>query len=545
MQLGQIALIADCVAAAAEPLWYNSLLQTGRGFWDDSGEYPEATWWAWAWAGFRSVQNLLNADGTFRTSTSIPGVKAGSRKATTFDYMVNRVRRSPIGMALRRPAEPREWWLDPASSSIWHYDERWRIYRPQHLDRLWIDGTAQQATSLTVMTSGQLLCTSGDDVTVCESWQRMEMEPWTASQLNFIGYGDPHQVVQQDTTCGDHAESEQRQASSAAGQSQSAAGQAALVPCLARWQQTVECNALIGPATWLGAVSEWSAADIGNITWSSSRGKTIHGAAAVLQMVEVAWWSKELPLPHHTWQKQGGPQPFWRKTFTALAMMAVPGWLRDNAWQMLQGDVWWGADRHSWAADSGLCGFCLDAGFEVVETANHFACCKRWDGLWRAVTLTMQAAGLMPPPREWFVLYGPSAAFYRNDQYDTVIWIWAVLVSEMQQARREFWAPDRSRRSNKQLISRFRAQLLEACRSEHSAATSYRAPVGVTAGRYGRRQARSLTGWERRWRGLAQLHRRRVRWFDDPSFDEAKAERTLARYRHRRDRWVQWSRSAT
>ena len=84
-------------------------------------------------------------------------------------------------------------------------------------------------------------------------------------------------------------------------------------------------------------------------------------------------------------------------------------------------------------ADSGLCGFCLDAGFEVVETANHFACCRRWDGLWRAVDMTMRVAGLMPPPREWFVLYGPSAAFYRNDQYDTVIWIWAVLVSEMQQ----------------------------------------------------------------------------------------------------------------
>jgi hypothetical protein len=109
VQLGQIALIADCVVAAAEPLWYNSLLQSGRGFWDDSGEYPEATWRAWAWAGFRSVQNLLNADGTFRTSTSIRGVKAGSRTATTFDYMVNRVRRSPIGVSLRRPAEPREW----------------------------------------------------------------------------------------------------------------------------------------------------------------------------------------------------------------------------------------------------------------------------------------------------------------------------------------------------------------------------------------------------------------------------------------------------
>ena len=37
----------------------------------------------------------------------------------------------------------------------------------------------------------------------------------------------------------------------------------------------------------------------------------------------------------------------------------------------------------------------------------------------------------------------------------------------------------------------------------------------------------SLTGWEWRWWGLTQLHRRWVQWFDDPSFDEAKVERTL------------------
>ena len=61
-------------------------------------------------------------------------------------------------------------------------------------------------------------------------WQRLELEPWTASQLHFLGYGDPALT--------------------------------ALVPCLARWQQTLEYNALIGPATWLGAVSEWAAADI-------------------------------------------------------------------------------------------------------------------------------------------------------------------------------------------------------------------------------------------------------------------------------------------
>jgi hypothetical protein len=280
--------------------------------------------------------------------------------------MVDRVRRSSIGAALRRSAEPREWWLDPASASVWHEDDgRWRLYRPQHVDRVWLDGAARHASAITTNDVGQLQCLFGEDVTVCAAWQRLELEPWTASQLNFVGYGDPRQV---DGICGD--------------QVRSGLGQAALVPCLARWQQTREYNALIGPATWLGAVAEWAAADIGTVTRSSARGETTHGDAAAQQMV----------------------------------------------------------DR-----------------------------------------------------------------------------------SEV----------DHSRRSNKQLISRFRAQLLEACRSEHSAATSYRAPVGVTAGRYGRRQARSLTGWEWRWGGEgggghAQLHRRRVRWFDHPSFDEAKAERTLA-----------------
>ena len=80
VQLGRIAPIADCIAAAAEPLWFNSLLQTGRGFWDDSGEYPEATWRAWARAGFHSVHDLLEADGTYLTSTSLPGVQAGSQQ---------------------------------------------------------------------------------------------------------------------------------------------------------------------------------------------------------------------------------------------------------------------------------------------------------------------------------------------------------------------------------------------------------------------------------------------------------------------------------
>jgi hypothetical protein len=52
-------------------------------------------------------------------------------------------------------------------------------------------------------------------------------------------------------------------------------------------------------------------------------------------------------------------------------------------------------------------------------------------------------------------------------------------------------APDRSRRSNKQLISRFRAQLLEACRSELSRLGGHLLPG---AGRGDYRQVRAPPG---------------------------------------------------
>ena len=43
---------------------------------------------------------------------------------------------------------------------------------------------------------------------------------------------------------------------------------------MTRWQQTLEYNALIVPATWLGAVSEWAAADIGALTSTSASFRT-------------------------------------------------------------------------------------------------------------------------------------------------------------------------------------------------------------------------------------------------------------------------------
>ena len=134
------------------------------------------------------------------------------------------------------------------------------------------------------------------------------------------------------------------------------------------------------------------------------------------------------------------------------------------------------------------------------------------------------------PVQEWFVLYGPEAGYYRRDQYDTATWVWAVLVQVMMRGRREMWGADRTVTTHRHLVSKFRAQLVEACRAEHVAATTYRVPVTVTAGRWGKRQTRSQEAWQRRWRGLGQLQRGKVVWFDEGGYDAREASAVMALY---------------
>jgi hypothetical protein len=67
---GSIRTIADPISARAEPLWYNSLLQTERGF-TDSTELLEKVWKGWTQRGFHAVSAITRSDGTIRTEADI------------------------------------------------------------------------------------------------------------------------------------------------------------------------------------------------------------------------------------------------------------------------------------------------------------------------------------------------------------------------------------------------------------------------------------------------------------------------------------------
>eukprot|EP01051_Picozoa_sp_SAG22_P014240 SAG22_NODE_1697_length_3790_cov_1.813601_6_plen_67_part_00 len=63
--------------------------------------------------------------------------------------------------------------------------------------------------------------------------------------------------------------------------------------------------------------------------------------------------------------------------------MAMTPWIREEAWALLQGSVWWGADRQ-WAPLECYCEFCWRMrSVKVEETGVHFVEYPRFDLLWR------------------------------------------------------------------------------------------------------------------------------------------------------------------
>ena len=50
----------------------------------------------------------------------------------------------------------------------------------------------------------------------------------------------------------------------------------------------------------------------------------------------------------------------------------------------MQGGVIWGEDVAKWDAAGALCVHCQQQHRDEVEDARHFACCPRWDRVWRA-----------------------------------------------------------------------------------------------------------------------------------------------------------------
>ena len=117
------------------------------------------------------------------------------------------------------------------------------------------------------------------------------------------------------------------------------------------------------------------------------------------------------------------------------------------------------------------CDFCWRVARQhVEEDARHFAECPRYDQLWASVDRLMDAAGLPPAVRRWFVLYGPESAAYKRDQYDTVVWIWAATVAVMLQAQRDYRQAAETRQVTPpaQMIAAVKTILQEAAGAEYT-----------------------------------------------------------------------------
>ena len=89
-----------------------------------------------------------------------------------------------------------------------------------------------------------------------------------------------------------------------------------------------------------------------------------------------------------------------------------------------------------------------------------------------------------------------------------------------------------------QMVAAAAAILLQASQAEHAAATGWEAPIGETASRWGRRQARTVEAWAWRWRGLAHEMDKGsgVAFFGGAGFDDGAAERLAAERGERRRR---------
>ena len=517
MQRTMIMPIVGTAEARSEPLWHNSLLQTGRGVWDSNPATArtEGVWKKWAQAGICTVADITEKNGDFRGYNLLVAMRRLDFRSCTqgeYDTLTKRVAQSRVGDALLHgPGPASQWFVEAKANRIWLHEEgEWFLYRPQTADRFWLDGDFRQAVSVANAGAGTLAVkwSLRSDTTLVDEDRRVCLEQWSAAQFEFIERAMEPPPAE------------------------------AIRPCVAQHQETKAHNALIAPAQWQGETAEWASAALSSIMWTAPTGKVSRSRAAVLNALREVHVPAKRHLAHRTWEQQGGPKPRWARLFTAPADMSLTPWVREGAWKILQGAVWWGSDRLDWEPETSVCPYCRDKGRVCIETAAHFANCPRWDLLWRASEMVMETAGLAPVVRTWFVLYGPEATDCRRDRYDTVVWIWAAVVTVMLRARREAIEKKRNLRTAHQLVTQFRGILFRATTAEFAAATTWKAPFQSHAGRWGRRQARTMAEWRRRWRGIAQRQGHRMVWFDNADFDEGEAARMMAAHWEPGDAWT-------
>jgi hypothetical protein len=227
----------------------------------------------------------------------------------------------------------------------------------------------------------------------------------------------------------------------------------------------------------------------------------------------------------------------WGRLFVALAGMAMPTWVRQSAWGILRGAMSWGADRSTFDPAAGYCRFCRQAGNFAADDARHFTECPRNDAVWLAVEKFFDAAGWVPVVRRWFLLYGPETAEFGRQEYDTVVWVWAAAITVMANVHRRRWErPTEPEPSDSAMVAGFQAVIRQAAAAELYAAEAWTPPAVGGVARWGQRQARSVTAWTRRWKGIAQCcgDTASVRMFYEHGFDEDEARLLVGR---RRQEW--------
>ena len=194
----------------------------------------------------------------------------------------------------------------------------------------------------------------------------------------------------------------------------------------------------------------------------------------------------------------------------------------------------WGADRAAFAPADGYCRFCRNRGSFEKDEARHFVVCPRNDAVWLAVEKVFDAAGWVPVVRRWFCLYGPKSADFDQRDYDTVVWVWAAAVTVMANVHRRRWErPKQPEPTDSAMVSGFQAILRQAAAAELHAAAKWTPPASGGVAKWGQRQARTMTAWARRWRGIAQCcgDTKEVRMFHEHGYDEEEARLLVGRRR--------------
>lgn len=92
---------------------------------------------------------------------------------------------------------------------------------------------------------------------------------------------------------------------------------------------------------WAGPAARWACVDLSRMYFWNNVGTERLGSQAVQAAVHLANASGKSSLSVRTWVNQGGPQPRWNIMFPLMCKLAMPQWVREKAWSVLQGSVTW------------------------------------------------------------------------------------------------------------------------------------------------------------------------------------------------------------